>query len=239
MYSWVRSLSFTHNPFVILNCTLPIFVGAEVDCVMPLSSSTPPAAESSSQQVARQSTYVELKTHRQIQNPHQNSSFLKHKLLKTYFQCFLAGIPTIVFGFRDDAGFVRRVEHYKTLEVPRLVRRSFADPSEAWDPAVCINFGEEVLATLWRVVERRNRELGVGSGVEGLDGCDVVYQIKMRGSLAAASGSRGDGNRGSSGRGNGGGGGGRGGSGSLVNEAGVLEIYDGVIGNKDLIFVPC
>ena len=46
----------------------------------------------------------------------------RHKLLKFWPQSFLAKVPTIVVGFRDDNGFLRGVQSYETLALPRLVR---------------------------------------------------------------------------------------------------------------------
>ena len=46
----------------------------------------------------------------------------RYKLLKFWVQSFLANVPTIVVGFRDDNGFLRSVQTLETLTVPRLVR---------------------------------------------------------------------------------------------------------------------
>ena len=46
----------------------------------------------------------------------------RHKLLKFWVQSFLANVPTIVVGLRDDNGFLRAVETLETLKLPRLVR---------------------------------------------------------------------------------------------------------------------
>jgi RAT1-interacting protein len=87
-----------------------------------------------------QSEYTELKTNRLIMNERQNVTFEKYKLLKTWAQSFLSGVETVIFGFRDDQGFIQKITEYKTLEFPRLVRKK-----RYWDPYVCLTFGEEVL----------------------------------------------------------------------------------------------
>jgi RAT1-interacting protein len=49
-------------------------------------------------------------------------------------QSFLAGVGTIIFGFRDDQGNVISTEKMKTLELPRRVRSK-----GYWDPnVVCL-----------------------------------------------------------------------------------------------------
>ncbi|ORY49817.1 RAI1-domain-containing protein [Rhizoclosmatium globosum] len=197
---------------------MDVFIGAEVDCVMdesstaPSSSSAvpPPSSTSTSNNnstTSQKKQYAELKTHRTLTNTHQTLAFHRQKLLKTYFQCFLAGIPRIVVGFRDDNGFIEKVQVFKTLEVPRMVREYAASApasnnngnryweksgrddrrgrdygrggrqdggrdgrdterdgnqhnaqqqQETWDPAVGLNFAEEVLNTIWKTISKEN-----------------------------------------------------------------------------------
>jgi RAT1-interacting protein len=47
---------------------------------------------------------VELKTNRLTEHPRQQANFERHKLLKFWIQSFLAGVPHICCGFRDDFG---------------------------------------------------------------------------------------------------------------------------------------
>ena len=53
----------------------------------------------------------------------------RFKLLKWWAQSFLLGIPKIIGGFRDDEGIVRRLEVFKTLEIPKMLRVSFTNVS--------------------------------------------------------------------------------------------------------------
>ncbi|KAI0244027.1 decapping endonuclease targeting mRNA [Massospora cicadina] len=62
------------------------------------------------------------------------------ELLKFWAQSFLAGIPNIVVGFRDDEGKLRKIEHLKTLAIPAIVRAK-----GYWDPNVCLRFARQVL----------------------------------------------------------------------------------------------
>ncbi|KAJ1563789.1 decapping endonuclease targeting mRNA, partial [Cladochytrium tenue] len=96
--------------------------------------------------------------------------------------CWLAGIPHIVLGFRDDGGRLRTIEPLRTAEIPRSVRGGPA----AWDPVVGINFADALLR--WLAAEVNPAAPGGGCGGDG-----VVYHVGFRG-------------------GNGGGGGGGGGS---------------------------
>ena len=46
----------------------------------------------------------------------------RFKLLKWWAQSFLLGISKIVCGFRDDAGVVRQIREFQTLELPKQCR---------------------------------------------------------------------------------------------------------------------
>lgn len=87
--------------------------------------------------------YVELKTSKQIASQRDSASFEKFKLLKFWLQSFLAGVPRVLVGFRDDAGFVRELQSLQTLAIPRAVRGK-----DYWDPSVCLNFGRIALEWL-------------------------------------------------------------------------------------------
>jgi len=98
-----------------------IIMGGEVDC---LNSHT---------ETTDQSCYTELKTNRVIGNSRQEENFQKFKLLRVWGQSFLAGVSTIIFGFRDDDGMIKSLKTYKTLEIPRLVRSAgFVDSVLKW-----------------------------------------------------------------------------------------------------------
>ena len=81
------------------------------------------------------------------------------KLLKFYFQSFLLGVPVsfvreescpkrlttrqdIVVGFRTHAGVLTGLQHYQTMQIPRMVR---GRPG-AWNAMVCIGWGYELLS---------------------------------------------------------------------------------------------
>ncbi len=145
-----------------------LVLGAEVDCLL----SDKPVIN----QPDRQRYYAELKTNRIITNARQYENFLKFKMLKVWAQSYLAGIPTIIFGYRDDKGMLQKVEHMLTHDIPRKARThvpssaSKGEPrqtqhSPLWDPALCLNFAEQLLS--W-----------IKSSVQ-VDDRNVVYQLKF------------------------------------------------------------
>ena len=76
-------------------------------------------------------------------------------------QSFLLGVPVcllhiytpifshltlqeIVVGFRTPAGRLTTTQVFKTIEIPRMVRRK----PGAWDPQICLSWGQSFLSTL-------------------------------------------------------------------------------------------
>ncbi|KAI9291298.1 RAI1-domain-containing protein [Neoconidiobolus thromboides FSU 785] len=97
-----------------------LLMGAEVDCIDDTN----------------RNSYVELKTSRIIENEKQQFSFERYKLLKFWAQSYLAGIPKIVIGFRDDNGMLKQIKTLNTLEIPNMVKGKRSE----WDPNVCLCF---------------------------------------------------------------------------------------------------
>lgn len=113
-----------------------IYIGAEVDCALD-----PPAEPGSTD------TYVELKTNRVIGNERQHRAF-GSKLMKIYLQSFLAGIPRVFVGFRDDDNIVREIREFDTMEIPEMTHGTVD-----WDANVCMAFGAAVLEFLKRTIK--------------------------------------------------------------------------------------
>jgi RAT1-interacting protein len=89
--------------------------------------------------------YVELKTTR-IVDDDRSAMRLESKLLKAWGQSFLLGVPKIVYGFRDDNGFLRCVEEYKTEHLPLYIKNSQATPRDRqWNGVDAIAFYGAVL----------------------------------------------------------------------------------------------
>eukprot|EP00026_Physarum_polycephalum_P010690 Phypoly_transcript_10862.p1 GENE.Phypoly_transcript_10862~~Phypoly_transcript_10862.p1 ORF type:complete len:404 (-),score=77.67 Phypoly_transcript_10862:23-1234(-) len=130
-----------------------------------LDTTSPPENTSSSQSGVKRShddvapteprapiqpAYVEIKTNRILSHPNMERSFKRYKLMHCWIQSFLAGVPTILFGFRDDVGVVQELLRYKTLDIPKLV-------DKLWDPYVCLNFADEIMTMLWQKTEEGKR----------------------------------------------------------------------------------
>ncbi|KAG6865781.1 hypothetical protein C0991_011773 [Blastosporella zonata] len=113
-----------------------LLIGGEVDCVRE-------------RYTHQTDTFVELKTSLAIRGAHDEAKFEK-KLLKFYFQSFLLGVPEIVVGFRTPSGVVTTTQSFKTIQLPRLVR---GKPG-AWDPLICLAWGDQVITFLKDVVRR-------------------------------------------------------------------------------------
>jgi hypothetical protein len=80
---------------------------------------------------------IELKVSRVIESDVNQLHFDKFKLIKYYCQSFLAGVPYIVVGFRDNWGVVQEFKTFETLKIPRIVR---GREEELWDPHLCLQF---------------------------------------------------------------------------------------------------
>jgi RAT1-interacting protein len=61
----------------------------------------------------------------------------ERKLMKFWIQSFLLGVPKIIVGFRDQNGFLMRVEEMETAAIPGTVKRR---GKGTWDGNMCINF---------------------------------------------------------------------------------------------------
>ncbi|KAI4327206.1 hypothetical protein L6164_019694 [Bauhinia variegata] len=91
--------------------------------------------------------YVELKTSREL-DYHTEEKFEREKLLKFWIQSFLAGVPYIVIGFRDDSGRLVRTERLRTKDITQRVKMK-----NYWQGGVCLAFADEVLCWLYGTVK--------------------------------------------------------------------------------------
>lgn len=92
----------------------PLVLGAEVDCVWDYKPKDGNDVLSH---------YVELKTTGPLNDPAKVFNF-EQKLLKTWAQCFLVGIPRIIYAFRDNQLKIRSIEEFKTEEIPLLIKNN-------------------------------------------------------------------------------------------------------------------
>lgn len=120
-----------------------ILMGAEVDCCTRDAAKRPP------------NNYIELKTTRIMQHFKQRQNFARYKLIKFWGQSFLAGLPEIVVGLRDDDGIVRELKTYKTIEIPAVCK---GFPNH-WNPNICMNFLDGLLSWLKQIVTIDNKDV--------------------------------------------------------------------------------
>ncbi|GMN30875.1 hypothetical protein TIFTF001_003007 [Ficus carica] len=91
--------------------------------------------------------YVELKTNREL-DYRTEERYEREKLLRVWIQSFLAGVPFIVIGFRDDRGRLVRTERLRTKDVTQRVKMK-----NYWQGGVCLAFADEVLCWLYGTVK--------------------------------------------------------------------------------------
>ncbi|KAK1306831.1 hypothetical protein QJS10_CPA10g01036 [Acorus calamus] len=110
-----------------------IIMGAEMDCCDTMDDG--------------KRFYVELKTSRELDH-RTEERFEREKLLKFWIQSFLAGVPFIVIGFRDDHGRLVRTERLRTKDITHRVKMK-----NYWQGGVCLAFADEVLCWLYGTVK--------------------------------------------------------------------------------------
>lgn len=118
-------------------------IGGEVDAVLDVRNPEP----------GGQNNWVELKTTAELVNEKEQNKY-ERKLMKFWAQSFLLGVPNIVVGFRDQQGWLRRLEQLDTQGIPDKILKS---SRRMWDGQTCINFTSAVLEWLKEVI--------VGEGV--------------------------------------------------------------------------
>lgn len=88
-----------------------VVLGAEVDCIFDFK-------EEGKDNLKH---YAELKCTADVTSPADARKF-ERKIFRTWLQCFLVGIPRIIYGFRDQNNVLKTVEEYSTTEVPILLK---------------------------------------------------------------------------------------------------------------------
>lgn len=89
--------------------------------------------------------YVELKTTKLLDGERERHTLERHKMAKWWLQSFLLGVRTVVCGFRDEGGVLRKTQDFETKQLPKFVRG-------AWHPHVMLNFGDAALGWLYERV---------------------------------------------------------------------------------------
>lgn len=96
-----------------------LLLGAEVDCAFDYKPDKYNAEEGDDTDSLKH--YAELKTTRLVDSPKSAAGF-ERKLLRTWSQCFLIGIPRVIYAFRDDHLILRSVEEFQTDQIPVIIR---------------------------------------------------------------------------------------------------------------------
>lgn len=110
-----------------------IIIGGEVDAVEGSKPDDPADAI----------PYVELKTSEDFRPDDRFSAKkFERKLVRFWAQSFLLGVPKIIVGFRSKDGHLRRLQEFKTMEIPNMVKRY---GEHSWDGNICINFAAAFL----------------------------------------------------------------------------------------------
>ena len=124
-------------------------IGGEVDAVFDTKPQEPGAPVN----------WVELKTTAELVNEKEVNKY-ERKLLKFWAQSFLLGVPKIIVGFRDQQGWLRRLEEQETQSIPDKMLKT---GRRVWDGQTCITFASAFLEWLkgaittdgvWRIRKR-------------------------------------------------------------------------------------
>lgn len=123
-----------------------LLVGAEVDGIDKAPSRDLPHS------------YIELKTinSRAI----ESRSFTTTKSLKWWLQSYLAGIPTILVGCRNDAMSIEALERWSVAEIPQKVA---AKDVTKWRPELVLAWGEWLLTWIKNVVAKHESNVHITS----------------------------------------------------------------------------
>ena len=82
---------------------------------------------------------VEIKTHKVLKSQKDNDWFRKSKLLNTFLQCYLAGIPKCLFGFRDRNNYIQTTQEHTVDEISQICRND-------WNKNICMDFLNQILS---------------------------------------------------------------------------------------------
>jgi hypothetical protein len=122
-------------------------IAAEIDCYevetriqRSHGDHTDPLAPPAKQRVVEQARYLELKTSKIVSTDRDDFVFKRHKLLSFWIQSYLVDTRTIIVGFRDETGVVRKIERLDVSSIPAVA-------GDLWNPRACLNCGFDVIAT--------------------------------------------------------------------------------------------
>ena len=85
------------------------------------------------------SDYVELKTQRILSSEKDHHYFFRDKLLKFWLQSYLAGIPRLLLGWRDDTFQLKHLEYINVADIPEIIT---TNARMNWNGMGLIKFGQ-------------------------------------------------------------------------------------------------
>lgn len=104
-----------------------LLYAAEVDCLDVNKSSD-----------ELMSSFVEIKTTREMNHVNQQRNFAKFKLIKWWAQSYLVGINHIICGYKNEDHLVTQIERMNVDEIP-------VKCSQHWNRKQCFNFLSQFL----------------------------------------------------------------------------------------------
>ncbi|KAL4715256.1 hypothetical protein ACJJTC_007838 [Scirpophaga incertulas] len=150
-----------------------IVFGAEMDALYCNEGNITSLPTNQTQEILAQyfsdKKFVELKTNKLIRSMWQNKQFNTHKTKRIWLQCYLAGVETVICGFRDDHGIVQELKIYSL--------RDLISTAINWNPDVMLNFLD---AFLTYVKQCLTSEVHRQFGDEGLRNINKLPMIALR-----------------------------------------------------------
>lgn len=96
--------------------------------------------------------YVELKTIKSVRHDGDLNSLYRYRYPKFWFQSFIAGVPSIVIGYRAPDGMLTHTSTISTFDMPSEADDFFRKQGQrSWNPAVMLNFTDHLLSLIRQV----------------------------------------------------------------------------------------
>nr|XP_054761544.1 decapping and exoribonuclease protein-like [Lytechinus pictus] len=95
-------------------------------------------------------SYVCIKTRKAVLEGIQLTNYRRYKTLKWWSQPYVAGIPEVIYGMRDDTQ--QTVTEVKTIETNQL----HSEAQGFWDPELCVQKFQSYLSEIKRLVQDDN-----------------------------------------------------------------------------------
>lgn len=99
--------------------------------------------------------YLELKCTRAVYSE-RDAYIFGNKLFRTWLQCFLVGIPKIIYGFRDENYKLTSIEEYSTEEIPNLIKLGNGETASSCVES--IKWYGKITEWLMSILERYNKK---------------------------------------------------------------------------------